>query len=424
MPKIVMTLMVRDEADIVAAVLEHHLAQGVDFIIATDNASVDGTREVLQAYADAGVLELHDDPRHEKQQAEVVTAMARRAALVHGADWVINADADEFFVPTNAETLADALAAMPAEVQSFNARVRNLMGTPLASGSPISTHVWRDERAEDELAKVGLHAHPTDDCIHRANPNVNVVQGNHGTDLPLTDEVPEAAAIEVLHLPYRAWDRYRHRVEITAEAYARSNRTPSPRHHGMRDARWQQQGVLKHVFVARHPDGDGPAGFILDRRVAESIDSIVAAERAVCPDQLSASLTPPEPITGTAALRREFATFSGAILAATELQAGLDYRTQEFYLTLQRAENAEHEVNLNKSSMTGLEHALEVERARVEALTAETESLRAMISELTGSRAVRTVASLFVKSYDQKRFGGRLTELPARAISAAKRLKQ
>lgn len=424
MPKIVMTLMVRDEADIVAAMLEHHLAQGVDFIIATDNASVDGTREVLRAYADAGVLELHDDPRHEKQQAKVVTAMARRAALVHGADWVINADADEFFVPTKAETLADALAAMPEEAQSFNARVRNLMGTPLASGSAVSTHVWRDERSEDELAQVGLHAHPTDDCIHRASPDVNVVQGNHATDLPLATEVPEAASVEVLHLPYRAWDRYRRRVEITAEAYARSNQTPSPRHHGMRDARWQQQGVLKHVFVARHPAGDSPTGFVLDRRVADSIDSIVTSGRAVCPDQLATALTRPNPVSGEESIRTEFARFSGVILAAAELQAGLDYRTQEFYTTLQRAENAEHEANLNKNRVTDLEHALEVERRRAEALAAETESMRAMLSDITGSRAVRTTASLFVKSYDQKTFGGGLTELPARAISAAKRLKR
>src|SRR5206468_4992274 len=60
--RLVVTLMVRDEVDIIAAMIEHHLAQGADLIIATDNGSVDGTTDVLQRYADQGVLELHHDP--------------------------------------------------------------------------------------------------------------------------------------------------------------------------------------------------------------------------------------------------------------------------------------------------------------------------------------------------------------------------
>src|SRR5215207_4020051 len=99
--KLVTTVMVRDEIDIIAAMIEHHLAQGSDLIIATDNGSVDGTTEVLQRYADLGVIELHHDPVHRKQHGAVVTRMARRARTEHAADWVINADADAFWVPVD-----------------------------------------------------------------------------------------------------------------------------------------------------------------------------------------------------------------------------------------------------------------------------------------------------------------------------------
>ena len=92
--RFVITLMVRDEADIIAAFVEHHVDQGADLIIVTDNGSVDGTAEILQRYADLGVLELHHDPVFRKQQGVVVTGMARRAFTDHHADWVINADAD------------------------------------------------------------------------------------------------------------------------------------------------------------------------------------------------------------------------------------------------------------------------------------------------------------------------------------------
>jgi hypothetical protein len=42
--RLVMTLLVRDEADIVDAQLAFHLHAGVDFVIATDNLSSDGTQ--------------------------------------------------------------------------------------------------------------------------------------------------------------------------------------------------------------------------------------------------------------------------------------------------------------------------------------------------------------------------------------------
>ncbi|MDH5545024.1 MAG: glycosyltransferase family 2 protein [Gammaproteobacteria bacterium] len=45
--KLVMTLLVKDEIDIVKRTIDHHYASGVDFIVATDNESTDGTYELL-----------------------------------------------------------------------------------------------------------------------------------------------------------------------------------------------------------------------------------------------------------------------------------------------------------------------------------------------------------------------------------------
>ena len=52
--RIVMTLVVRDEVDIVEAWLAYHLARGVDLVIATDHRSIDGTTDILRGTSATG----------------------------------------------------------------------------------------------------------------------------------------------------------------------------------------------------------------------------------------------------------------------------------------------------------------------------------------------------------------------------------
>ena len=54
--KLIMTLVVRDEADILETQLRYHRAQGVDFFLVLDHRSLDNTREQLMDYEDKGWL--------------------------------------------------------------------------------------------------------------------------------------------------------------------------------------------------------------------------------------------------------------------------------------------------------------------------------------------------------------------------------
>ncbi len=249
-----MTLMVRDEADIIGAMLEHHFAQGIDHMIVTDNASVDGTREILETYAEKGLITLHHDPRHEKQQAQVVTAMAREAAEVHGATWVLNADADEFWVAENAtKTLREAFENISTEYQAFDVPVIDMTGPPAKEGSGISRLVYRDLRPTSRINELGLHAHATPDVVFVATPEVEVAQGNHFVNVDSKGRPAPGEGIEVLHLPWRSWKQFSAKVKNAGDAYARSGLTPSPNHHGMRDYRRLNEGRLYPLYLARHP---------------------------------------------------------------------------------------------------------------------------------------------------------------------------
>lgn len=94
-----MTLLVRDEEDIVDANMHYHLEQGVDHIIVCDHNSVDDTPDIVLEYVKKGCATYQKQPKGELRQSLWVTQMARMAYGM-GAKWVINNDADEFWMPS------------------------------------------------------------------------------------------------------------------------------------------------------------------------------------------------------------------------------------------------------------------------------------------------------------------------------------
>jgi hypothetical protein len=286
-----MTMMVRDEADIVESMLEFHLAQGVDVVIVTDNGSLDGTAEILQRYADEGRIVLHHDPVQKKQQGDVVTKMAREAYTEHGADWVINADADEFLRPLDPGlTLREVFERMPVALQSFPVPVTNMVGHPARSGAGIDRLVYRDHRSEAALKAVGVHAQPTPNAIHVGSPDVVVRQGNHYVSITSTGRPPAGLELEVLHLPWRSWAQFEHKVRIAGLSYrANPDLKPSPNHHGMRDFARLEQDRLLPAYLIRQPDPrllDSDTGeFVRDDSLATAL---AALPRPTSPAALAA----------------------------------------------------------------------------------------------------------------------------------------
>jgi Glycosyl transferase family 2 len=202
--KLVMTLLARDEADIVDTQIAFHLQAGVDFVVATDNASSDGTIEILESYARAGYLHVIREERDDMQQGEWVTRMARLAATEFGADWVLNSDADEFWCSHGAP-LKTVLAEVPPRFATVRALMRNFVPRPDDTEFFADRMNVRLVPGQATSQRYRVHPfHAQDKVLHRANPNVTVTEGNHDARWASSVDLRGSWSFEVLHFPMRS----------------------------------------------------------------------------------------------------------------------------------------------------------------------------------------------------------------------------
>ena len=200
--KVVMTVLVRDEEDVLDAHLAYHLRAGIDEVIATDNASTDRTTEILERYERAGHLRLLREPGDDMRQAEWVTQMARLAATEHGADWVLHSDADEFWWPRGG-SVKDVLATVPPRYGIVRGCWRHFLPRP-DDGSPFAERmtVRLADPAHPGAKETIFHAHQK--VAHRAHPEAEVEAGNHNVEAPGLLPLRAWHPLEVLHFSFRS----------------------------------------------------------------------------------------------------------------------------------------------------------------------------------------------------------------------------
>lgn len=107
--RLVMTILVKNEADIIEANIRTHASLGVDAFAVMDNDSTDGTREILAELQKEFELLIIDE-KGQYNQAKWMKQLANVAKNDLNADWVINNDADEFWIPSNDMNLKENLA--------------------------------------------------------------------------------------------------------------------------------------------------------------------------------------------------------------------------------------------------------------------------------------------------------------------------
>lgn len=223
-PKIVMTLLLRDEADIVTDNLWYHALQGVQSFIIMDNKSTDRSAALIAEAARFLDIEYLFQEQDDYHQTAWVTQMARRAATHFGADWVINNDADEFWFSPDGR-LVDLLAGVAPDVGAIEvARVNAVLLRPDTPDMLAETHPRHaflfdlDSRnsADRPLPPKMMHRGCAEVVVAQGNHSVQHVPGRVETDLPL----------RIYHYPHRNLARYERKIMAGGAAYARNSVLP------------------------------------------------------------------------------------------------------------------------------------------------------------------------------------------------------
>jgi hypothetical protein len=283
---LVMTLLVRDEEEMLEANLDYHFAQGVDFAIVTDHGSTDSTPEILDDYVSRGLVRVLETDGNQHHQSRRVTRMARLAAVEHDADWVINNDADEFWWPV-VGSLKDVFSAIPDQYGQIEASRNNFLPRPLEHDEP-----WHQRLVVREKASRNLLGKPLEPKVaHRGPREVVVAPGNHavaGADLA---PAPACGLLEVLHFPMRTPEQFERKVLATGIGYeSLPFRSDEVGRDQLELLTLQRDGELAEYFAERLlSDEDLAAGLragelVIDRRLAAFMAELENAP----PDSLAA----------------------------------------------------------------------------------------------------------------------------------------
>lgn len=200
--RVVATILARDESDIIAANIEHHLSQGVTRIIVTDNRSVDGTGDIAARYPEVEVIH---EPGDDHRQSEWVTRMAR-IACKFDPDWVVHLDADELWCGLSC-------------LRTISGRVAGCQSGVLHPPCGLDFDLTSMSKYLDFGNVTGLPG----ECkvAHRPDPDITITHGNHG--VAGCDDAVFTTSVVRHHYPVRSYRQFEGKVVNGHEALKRRN---------------------------------------------------------------------------------------------------------------------------------------------------------------------------------------------------------